>query len=599
MRNKLALAAVLCLTCCNNYGPRVVDYPFIRSANTDSHDIQKIELTDTATFVTVHTVYYPNSWVFWNEETKIIADGRDYMIKGGIGMTPGEKLWMEANGEKTYTLIFEPIPFKTKTIDISEGGYLRRLYNFYGIDLTGKAKETEDRRLPAKAAPTEFPAFNDAVGETSFHFHFLNYMPGMDTCVTFTSLPVLGTREIESVAIKEDGTAEHSCVLAGTTFCVLSYGDSSCDFVIADPGESMDIYVDMNRFGKKIKRQRDGYRVPAVRYFATTGRFGPLLDTDFMRIYLKGFHPDLNVSSEEYLNLLTDSYNNELARIDSMDTAPVVRDIYKTMVKIHTLFYAVRCNYCLWYKARIQDWENPIDPDNFASLDKDTVESVIDMVKPLDTRIIFFLEQSKSHDIEIGLESLGLLEEFDSMNELHLAKSYLGKALSAELSAEDFEMIDQFKWKYLSNALHYYQDKATNPESGWQGPKKWLESILAPHAGKVVVVDFWNTWCGICRKISSQMEPKKSAELASDDIVWIYVADESSDKKEYDKLIKDMKGIHIYLTQSQREEVFNYFNLDGFPSFILAERDGSYEYRSDFIDVDVYEYELLKRINNK
>ena len=40
-------------------------------------------------------------------------------------------------------------------------------------------------------------------------------------------------------------------------------------------------------------------------------------------------------------------------------------------------------------------------------------------------------------------------------------------------------------------------------------------------------------------------------------------------------------------------------NLEGFPSVILAERDGSYEYRSDFIDVDVYEHELLKRINNK
>ena len=154
MRNKLALAAVLCLTCCNNYGPRVVDYPFIRSANTDGHDIQKIELTDTATFVTVHTVYYPNSWVFWNEETKIIADGRDYMIKGGIGMTPGEKLWMEATMATGKTII-ENVAKEPHVVDLAN------FLNSMGADIKGAGTDVIRIKGVSRLHGTEYTIIPD------------------------------------------------------------------------------------------------------------------------------------------------------------------------------------------------------------------------------------------------------------------------------------------------------------------------------------------------------------------------------------------------------------------------------------------------------
>jgi thiol-disulfide isomerase/thioredoxin len=113
-----------------------------------------------------------------------------------------------------------------------------------------------------------------------------------------------------------------------------------------------------------------------------------------------------------------------------------------------------------------------------------------------------------------------------------------------------------------------------------------FDAIIAPHKGKVVVVDFWNTWCSPCRRALEKNESYKSGELASDDIVWIYIADESSPITTYLDMIPTIKGIHYRLNKEQMNHICGKFGIRSIPSYVFVKRDGSYALTNSFRDHD-------------
>ena len=99
-----------------------------------------------------------------------------------------------------------------------------------------------------------------------------------------------------------------------------------------------------------------------------------------------------------------------------------------------------------------------------------------------------------------------------------------------------------------------------------------LNAILQSYTGQVVLVDVWAVWCSPCRDAHATLEPLKKDRLK--DVTFVYLADNSSSRKDWQDAITGIQGHHYYLAAEQKEEIFEQLEISSYPSYHLYGRDG-------------------------
>lgn len=596
---------------------RVVENPLIGAANTMTLDFPKIELSDTATVLHVDAYFRPHNWIRIDAGTYLLADGQKYMLQGSEGILPDSLFWMPDSGEASFVLKFGPLPRGTKSFDFIESD-CDDCFKLYGVDLTGKKeypRYPEGLPRALQKAPEDGPVPEPilAVGTTTVNVRLLGYRRGMVKEVAMYVNSLLNGQEEHTAAIDpESGTATLRFEQYGTAMAYVSCGPVFGMCWIA-PGETLDMYVDMGAGGRAVVQRRDKEREPAPgRKLYTSGTYADLnaqVDASGgssirMNLY-SGDFADYRMSADEYTQMVVSKYESLADSIARSPVSGMMKELSLLTLQQEALTAISMGGFFLAhnYRSVNNEWDYRVEPDyEFASLKPEHYTVVAGLFDINNLKLLMGIDLSDYVNAVsrsyTDVEWADLVHATDGIvYDLPKVVGLPSKAENNALTQEDLDLLHSLKEPFYAEACEAMQARVrkelesvkdvrieTTPEVAVD---KLFDAIVAPYKGKVVFVDFWNTWCGPCRASIKANEPLKSGELKSDDLVWIYIANETSPLVAYKTGIAKIAGKHYRLNDAQWKYLCEKFRIDGIPSYVLVDRDGSYKLRNDFRDHDL------------
>ncbi|MFI3314683.1 MAG: TlpA disulfide reductase family protein [Rikenellaceae bacterium] len=593
-------------------GNKVVEFPVFSARNSDFFEIEGVVLSDSATVINFRSFITPPNGIKIDPTAYIRANGEEYTVSR---VEPEEIVAQVGSSESAFTLTFPAIPASIQTIDYI-GSSTANTIKIYGIDLTGKATFADNSalipdNLKALQPSTQvgMPKPDMSIGETTINIHLLGYDKDIHSNeVSFYINAYFPDNQTTKSAIVDDQTsmATLKFMQFGMNTVMIYHGNIGENTYIY-PGENVDIYFDLTQKARQSSMFHKTSN-PAPHVYNSGRGVNMALTANECResLMLNALNASFldkisGLNIDQYFDLVISEYNATLDSIKNSEVSPLSKELFAIDVKINAALAILNSDGYLTIAYK-----------------KNNPQTGADYVAPKPTKAQYTALKKLNLNDEAILNSgsfgyfyLFLFSKIDDLSlvsddkegllfDLQKVKDLPNKVRNATpFTAKEKSVLASIKNPFYAEALIYLEKEmqaeldAVKDKTGYtivEAPKvsneKLFDAIAARYKGKAVLVDLWATWCGPCKASIKKLEPLKTTELKDDDLAFVYLTDVSSPELKWKSSIAEIQGDHYRLTKSQWDSLYEKFKIDGIPSYVIIQKDGSYELRNDLRNFD-------------
>lgn len=565
------------------YRKREVSRPCFITTNTSKIEIKKIILTDEQTQVDAVLYGEPGEAAVISSKTCLRTTQQEFSLREAEGVSIDGKTEPELiskSGKHHVTLFFAPIPAGVHAVDFveKEEGWI-----IWGVQLS---KAEPYVYIPSFLQTNhleqsqDLPAPQLKAGKSIINGYILGYDPQIALDVVFRHSDWLFYNDWgKTVKVLQDGSfhIETDLLLAGGA--KLQINKAQLDLFLL-PGKEMTVYIHLPRLSMSASRLlKDEYGQKQKAWFDGAES---LLNTELATWgYPLALNDDPDFSSKT-LDLSDEEYNkqvqSELERLESdLDHDQRAGKAYKEYVSAN-----MQINALVLQGARAK------------------MQGIVD--SPYDKYGYDYVTYLQYRERDTG-ETLDLWEDIKKARNI-----YQNVVKEERLKSADKKMLASIEHPEISA---YVREKIKTMQAVAERAKaseKYviaeldtlvsgadiLPAIISQHQGNAVLVDFWTTWCGPCRKSMPAVNVLKQ-RMSSKDVVYVYVTGPSSPKEVWKTAIAEINGIHYRLTQKQWEYLCNSYGITGIPGYLVISYDGKLQDRYvGFPGVDILQRDLLR-----